>query len=381
MLAEEDSALCDILDEKESMDTNDASFKELYQHIDCSMEMKRAQADAHSPASNLGFRRKRGQQDDVDSDSDSANKAKTRFAKSSTTMDDTCSSSFPPSSLLGRRISTEESSEYGRMSTRFSCQMGHKKSECESLRQYLMRRYESIRGEVVKVMKQEGFDILSFEPNTLNLNPPLTGIDYCGHCSEDKGNRKGKTARTFLATEEALKPPGSRREIPIDSQSKILVKCVRCDQMIVQNINYSSYNDLLLWLYLFQELNLDCSWFLAGTLTDNIMSLLRILPLMRSYQSLDAVGQNTFIHQCYFVTHLIYFFSDYGYHPLTRELFAEEFLFILESLPIAMQQLDDAELVGEFLHCLNILQVGAPYYPYTSITRFYYLSSYVRIVL
>ena len=130
--------------------------------------------------------------------------------------------------------------------------------------------------------------------------------------------------------------------------------------MIVQNINYSSYNDLLLWLYLFQELNLDCSWFLAGTLTENIMSLLRILPLMRSYQSLDTVGQNTFIHQCYFVTHLIYFFSDYGYHPLTRELFAEEFLFLLESLPIAMQQLDDAELVGEFLHCLHILQVGAP---------------------
>ena len=365
VLAEKDSQLCDILDNKETS-SNDSSFKELYQHIDCSMEMKRSQADAHThthtPVSNPGSRRKRGQRDDVDSDSDSA-KAKTRLTKSSTetfSQMGTTTTTSPSPSLLGQgnRNATEESSEHGRMLTRFSCQMSSKKCEVESLRQYLTRRYDSIRADALTVMVRQGFDILSFEPHSLRLNPPLTGIDYCGHCSEDKDNRKGRQVPTFLAAEEALKPPAARRETPSDIQSKILVKCIQCDQMIVQNINYSSYNDLLLWLYLFQELDLDCSSFLAGTLTDNIMSLLRILPLMRSYQSLDTVGQNTFIHQCYFVTHLIYFFSDYGSHPLTRELFAEEFIFILESIPIAVQQLDDPELVGEFLHCLNILQVG-----------------------
>jgi hypothetical protein len=90
---------------------------------------------------------------------------------------------------------------------------------------------------------------------------------------------------------------------------------------------------------------------------DNLRELLRLLPLLRSYQSLDILGMNTFTHQCYFVTHLIYLFSDYGQHTLNRHLFAEEFFFIIESMGVAVHILDDPEIVGEFLQCMRILQV------------------------
>jgi hypothetical protein len=364
VLAETDGQVCDTVDEKENL--YDSSFKLLEQHIDRSMNTKLTQSDAVAPTQNLGTMiRKRARNGVEDIDCDFAKEKSQGPARPTHTY--TVASSSSSSSLVvpSRRNSSDEffSSiipESGRKLTRFRSQMGS--NETETLRQHLTRRYESIRSEVLKAMTQEGFDIFSLEPHALGLHPPLTGIDYCGNCSTDNEERNrrrsGRHSKAHFLMEEALKPPESRRERPSGGSNNILVKCDQCDRMIVQNINYSSYSDHLLWLSFFQELDLDCSTFLAGSISDNIMSMLRILPLMRSYQSLDSVGENTFIHQCYFATHLIYFFSDYGSHPLTRELFAEEFLFILDSVPVAMQRLDDPELVGEFLHCLSILQVA-----------------------
>ena len=367
VLAETDGQVCDTVDEKENL--YDSSFKLLEQHIDRSMNTKLTQSDAVAPTQNLGtIIRKRARNGVEDIDCDFAKEKSQGPARPTHTytIASSSSSSSSSSSLVvpSRRNSSDEffSStipESGRKLTRFRSQMGS--NETETLRQHLTRRYESIRSEVLKAMTQEGFDIFSLEPHALGLHPPLTGIDYCGNCStdnEERNRRSGRHSKAHFLMEEALKPPESRRERPSGGSNNILVKCDQCDRMIVQNINYSSYSDHLLWLSFFQELDLDCSTFLAGSISDNIMSMLRILPLMRSYQSLDSVGENTFIHQCYFATHLIYFFSDYGSHPLTRELFAEEFLFILDSIPVAMQRLDDPELVGEFLHCLSILQVA-----------------------
>ena len=101
------------------------------------------------------------------------------------------------------------------------------------------------------------------------------------------------------------------------------------------------------------------------------------IHLVRSYQSIEELGFNRFKEQCYLCTHIIYIFSDYGSHALDRQLFAEEFRFIvLHMLDIieapwtrtagqgkgqgksstSSSNQGDPELVGEFLQCLKILQ-------------------------
>ena len=230
-----------------------------------------------------------------------------------------------------------------------------------SLRDYLLARYEVISTNLQKFFDTGGITIhemLNFDPHSLrSLVPLLTTSDYCGFCAEDKGNRSSHERSRYNAAKEALKPPNSwksKGERP--DVTKIVKKCSTCDTPIIPNLDYGNFNSMF-WLYLIRKLDLDCSAFLNGTLEENICDVFRLLPLLRSYQSLDVLGNNTFKHQCYFATHLIYLFSDYGRHVLCREMFAEEFLFMLDSLPVAIQCLDDPEIVGEFLQCLKILQV------------------------
>ena len=65
--------------------------------------------------------------------------------------------------------------------------------------------------------------------------------------------------------------------------------------------------------------------------------------------------------QAYLVTHLVFVASSWGGTswgalPLPRTLFAEEFLFLLGSVSTVME-MNDTELIGEFLHCLRLFQV------------------------
>jgi hypothetical protein len=89
----------------------------------------------------------------------------------------------------------------------------------------------------------------------------------------------------------------------------------------------------------------------------SLASVLQYLPIVRSYQSVDVLGHNFYKLQCYFITHFIYVFSDWGHHRLRRELFSEEFNFIIANLRVVIR-LQDSEIVGEFLQCLCILQVS-----------------------
>ena len=57
------------------------------------------------------------------------------------------------------------------------------------------------------------------------------------------------------------------------------------------------------------------------------------------------------------MTHLVYVFSDYGLHALPRQVFAEEFRFLCRYLGSDLLA-DDPDLLGEFIHCLHILQVS-----------------------
>ena len=123
--------------------------------------------------------------------------------------------------------------------------------------------------------------------------------------------------------------------------------CKECEQNIIPNIDYSIICDDFIWIYLF--LDIEISWSDLSNSCDWMESYLRrlleLFPLVRSYQSIDKIGKDSFIHECYFITHLVFAFSNYGQHPLSREIFAEEFIFILENLPIlvSIDEVDSVE--------------------------------------
>mmetsp|Transcript_22363 Transcript_22363/g.21593 ORF Transcript_22363/g.21593 Transcript_22363/m.21593 type:complete len:161 (-) Transcript_22363:540-1022(-) len=84
--------------------------------------------------------------------------------------------------------------------------------------------------------------------------------------------------------------------------------------------------------------------------------MVQVLPIVRCYQPPEELGSDLFTHQCYLATHIVYVFSDYGKHPLNRQLFSEEFTLIVSNMDYVLTTLKDVEVAGEFLHCLKILQ-------------------------
>lgn len=98
--------------------------------------------------------------------------------------------------------------------------------------------------------------------------------------------------------------------------------------------------------------------------SDYLPSFSRLTPVVRSYvNGSDGMGLSMFKHQCYCSTHVIYAFSDYGQFRLPRQLFAEEFEFMVRNIEYCMTFKDptqaplvgDLEVVCEFLHCLKLL--------------------------
>ena len=77
--------------------------------------------------------------------------------------------------------------------------------------------------------------------------------------------------------------------------------------------------------------------------------MLQLLPILRCYSSKLDLDHRSFIWQCYFVTHVVYIFSDYGQHTLNRQIFAEEFRFIVLNLDYVGTELK----VVKFLICFS----------------------------
>lgn len=162
-------------------------------------------------------------------------------------------------------------------------------------------------------------DIVGFNCSQNSL--PMTPKNYCTHCG-------------------------------LDNDSKQVVEnCAECGHVLRVKVDYGCLNDALIWTYIFADVGIDL---LCGRKRASLEDVLRLLPLARSYQRIDELGDHTFVWQCYFVTHLIYVFSDWGQHKLSRQLFSEEFEFMISNMELVIR-LDDPELVGEFLQCLKIL--------------------------
>jgi len=139
----------------------------------------------------------------------------------------------------------------------------------------------------------------------------------------------------------------------------------------------------------------DSDYVLTSTLSSTILNL-NFARDYKPFDSFDSSCHDAFESQCYLVTHVVYAFSDWGAHLLRRQLFAEEFIFIVRHMTVAVEKLEvlicfphckpflvvqyssifpfivyytsaalthclcsvlqNPEIVGEFLHCLRILQ-------------------------
>ena len=104
--------------------------------------------------------------------------------------------------------------------------------------------------------------------------------------------------------------------------------CHECKSQLKEQLDYSSALDTLLWSYFFTYIQVPTSHIYEGYCKE----VMQLLPLIRSYQERVELGSEFFKWQCYFATHVVYFFSDYGQQALNRQLFSEEFRFIAMNL-------------------------------------------------
>jgi len=119
--------------------------------------------------------------------------------------------------------------------------------------------------------------------------------------------------------------------------------------------DYEHLTESLVWTSLFRELGIDpvpCAD--AHVRFEHMLGLIKT---MRPYRSLDERGYDSFRLQLYFLTHLTFVLTKWGACPLKhRLLFVEEYLFLLSNLDVCIA-MQDAELVGEVLQALHILDV------------------------
>ena len=197
-----------------------------------------------------------------------------------------------------------------------------------------------------------------FNPD-VGLALPMSD-QHCLRCHEDKGGKRCKKGRK---NDDA----GTKKDIDT---------CSKCgSQEFVRTIDYQQVLDglLLPYIYRFTDERLayqppkESAARNRKKHKDFLPAVVRTFPVIRSYVNYPGEPEMSifaFKHQCYFSTHVIYAFSDYGQYALNRQLFAEEFEFFVRNLEPCMTFLDpgqksiqgDLEIVCEFVHCLKLLQ-------------------------
>ena len=176
-------------------------------------------------------------------------------------------------------------------------------------------------------------DVMGYDPSSERL--PLTPKAHCSNCGTVSTSRKSKSSNLQRSTKS-------------DNS-----KCSVCNHKLKMKVDYGGLTDALVWAYVFRDVGIDIQCNNRGTTLSEIVS---VLPLARCYQRIDELGHNFYKLQCYFLTHLVYVFSDWGQHALRRQFFAEEYEFVIHNMKIAIS-LNDPEIVGEFIQCLKIMQV------------------------
>jgi hypothetical protein len=121
--------------------------------------------------------------------------------------------------------------------------------------------------------------------------------------------------------------------------------CEECHHEMHSVVDYAVLTEAFVWPFVFGETKGH------GMSKQNLVAL---LPEIRKYKELDEMGLNAWTHQCYFVTHFLYVMSNWGTVLLRAEMYIEEFTYIARNMVHAIR-FHEAEIVGEFLHCLGVL--------------------------
>ena len=216
----------------------------------------------------------------------------------------------------------------------------------KSLEMFTLECYENARHQQV-LQFHHVTDVVGCDPTRSN-GFPMTPQNHCSNCAAR--NRRGTH------------------------------RCGDCNCYLFCSVDWGALTDACVWLYVFEDISLQLPCLGSGNrkLYPTFQSFSKHhLCQARHYFTLDEIGMNDFKLQCYFITHFLYVASDWGTwcsimwcsflkiicithtgtYGLPRELFMEEFRFIVNSLPCALSTLQDCEVVGEFVHCLRILGV------------------------
>mmetsp|Transcript_10235 Transcript_10235/g.41430 ORF Transcript_10235/g.41430 Transcript_10235/m.41430 type:complete len:632 (-) Transcript_10235:1023-2918(-) len=177
-------------------------------------------------------------------------------------------------------------------------------------------------------------DVMGCNPKSGRV--PMTDASHCCNCGTEHSRRHIKLGST-------LKP----------------TQCVGCNAHLRSQIDFGSLTDALVWSYLFEEIGVPLSCSNAHV---SFCDVIAMLPAMRRYYRLDELGNDFYRLQCYFLTHFIYIVSDWGRHTIRRELFEEEYIFLVKNMSTVIDH-KDPELVGEFLQCLRIFNVSKQHDP------------------
>uniref|UniRef100_A0A7S0EBI6 F5/8 type C domain-containing protein n=1 Tax=Hanusia phi TaxID=3032 RepID=A0A7S0EBI6_9CRYP len=136
-------------------------------------------------------------------------------------------------------------------------------------------------------------------------------------------------------------------------------RCRYCGWFLRARPQYEDVTDALVWCYLLQQLgieldntNISGSPDIAGPV--RMHHVLSIYPQIYPYLPKGQLGTDLFKQQCYLITHLLFTLSRYGQLSLPQNMFRAEYMFLHENVSTAVE-LNDPELVGEFIDCLAIL--------------------------
>jgi len=205
--------------------------------------------------------------------------------------------------------------------------------------------FEAVKCQLTKELLH--FDVTDMVGwNPMQKQVPMTDPSHCGNCGTRHASVAASNVR--LRTEAVSGSTISKSCIENNGQ------CIKCRAKLCSHVDFGGLTDALVWSYLFECVDVPLVFNNAHfSFTD----IVRLLPQVRKYYGLDELGHDFFQLQCYYLTHFIYVVSDWGRHSLRRALFQEEFIFLVNYLPTLVSQ-DDPELVGEFIHCLHILEVS-----------------------
>lgn len=165
-------------------------------------------------------------------------------------------------------------------------------------------------------------EFCGFDPS--QLKAPHTPMKHCSNCSEE--NPKGTTS------------------------------CVSCSHQLLAKFDYGAMTDAVVWGFVFQSIGLQIEAQVGPRVAAlKIEDLFFLLPETRQYKEWEEMGLDFFKLQCYFITHFIYVMADWGERKLKREFYQEEYFFICRNL-VHVLKIGDAEILGEFIHCLYVLE-------------------------